>query len=246
MIGDYFFLAYRLFKEGYDVFLANTRGNPYSRRHTELSPDEDSKFWKWTFHEIAKYEIPAIVRRVCKISKQEKIWYIAHSQGTLLIFANQEAGDAETRERLHGIIALAPILSLKNVKGAWRSLVAPFKSLVTNQLVNLDCEFLQKTKGTRFLAKLVRDTPELIKTWGTSIAQDFAFHTVNFNHKRYVQDRLKVFISHTPCGTSFRNVVHFGQNIGHERMARFDYGAKGNLIVILLKYSHIKKFSGLQ
>ena len=39
--------------------------------------------------------------------------------------------------------------------------------------VNLDCEFLQKTKGTRFLAKLVRDTPELIKTWGTSIAQDF-------------------------------------------------------------------------
>ncbi|CBY07317.1 unnamed protein product [Oikopleura dioica] len=223
-------LAYRLFKEGYDVFLANTRGNPYSRRHTELSPDEDSKFWKWTFHEIAKYEIPAIVRRVCKISKQQKIWYIAHSQGTLLLFANQEAGDAETRERLHGIIALAPILSLKNVKGAWRSLVAPFKSLVTNQLVNLDCEFLQKTKGTRFLAKLVRDTPELIKTWGTSIAQDFAFHTVNFNHKRYVQDRLQVFISHTPCGTSFRNVVHFGQNIGHERMARFDYGAKGNLI----------------
>ena len=57
------------------------------------------------------------MRRVCKISKQEKIWYIAHSQGTLLIFANQEAGDAETRERLHGIIALAPILSLKNVKG---------------------------------------------------------------------------------------------------------------------------------
>ncbi|CAG5102227.1 Oidioi.mRNA.OKI2018_I69.chr1.g201.t1.cds [Oikopleura dioica] len=226
-------LAYRLWDEGFDVFLANTRGNPYSRRHTELSPDDDPKFWRWTFHEIAKYEIPAIVHKICKIAKQEKIWYIAHSQGTLLMFVNQEGGDEETKKRLHGMIALAPILSLKNVKGAWRSLVGPFKSFSSNDMVQryLDSEFLKRTKATRYLAKLVKDSPELLKAWGTSIAQDFAFHSVNFNHKRYVQERLQVFVSHTPSGTSFRNVVHFGQNIGHTRMAKFDYGAKANLIV---------------
>ena len=98
------------------------------------------------------------------------------------------------------MIALAPILSLKNVKGAWRSLVGPFKSFSSNDLVQryLDSQFLKRTKATRYLAKLVKDSPELLKAWGTSIAQDFAFHSVNFNHKRYVQKRLQVFVPHTP------------------------------------------------
>ncbi|CAG5101843.1 Oidioi.mRNA.OKI2018_I69.chr1.g26.t1.cds [Oikopleura dioica] len=197
---------------------------------TLFGPDKDREFWRWTFNDVAKFEIPAMIKKICKIAKQDKIWYIAHSQGTLLMFVNQEGEDQETKKRLHGIIALAPILSLKNVKGAWKSLISHSKSFMKNGVTQkyLDCEFLQGTKLARYLTKIGKNSPLILKAWGTGIAQEFASHYVNFNHRRYVQERLPVFLSHSPSGTSLRNVVHFGQNIGKKRMAKLDYGPKGN------------------
>ena len=37
-----------------------------------------------------------------------------------------------------------------------------------------------------------------------------------------------MFLSHTPAGTSFRNIIHFAQNIGKKgaTLAKLDYGKK--------------------
>ena len=41
-------LAYRLCDEGYDIWLANSRGNKYSRKHKYLDPDRDAaKFFNF-------------------------------------------------------------------------------------------------------------------------------------------------------------------------------------------------------
>ena len=40
--------AYQLWNRGFDVFLGNSRGNPYSRRHKTLSPKQGD-FWHWSF-----------------------------------------------------------------------------------------------------------------------------------------------------------------------------------------------------
>lgn len=51
-------LAFILADIGYDVWLGNSRGNTYSRRHVKLS-NEDPKFWDFSWHEMALFDISA-------------------------------------------------------------------------------------------------------------------------------------------------------------------------------------------
>jgi lysosomal acid lipase/cholesteryl ester hydrolase len=55
-------------REGYDVWLGNTRGNKYSRHHTSLNPDKDNEFWDFTFAEMGLYDLPAQVNKALEVS----------------------------------------------------------------------------------------------------------------------------------------------------------------------------------
>ena len=50
------------------------------RRHTKLSPSSDA-FWRFSWDEMAKYDLPAMVDYVVNVTKQPKIFYAGHSQG---------------------------------------------------------------------------------------------------------------------------------------------------------------------
>ena len=51
--------AYIAVDAGYDVWLGNNRGNPYSRDHEELDPFLDKReFWDFSFYEMGKYDVP--------------------------------------------------------------------------------------------------------------------------------------------------------------------------------------------
>lgn len=49
---------------GYDVWVANLRGNNYSRKHVSLDPDHDLAYWQHSWSEIGKYDIPAFLREI--------------------------------------------------------------------------------------------------------------------------------------------------------------------------------------
>lgn len=59
MIGEHHDApAFALSREGYDVWLGNSRGNKYSEKH--LNPKiSGEKYWDFTFEEMGTYDLPA-------------------------------------------------------------------------------------------------------------------------------------------------------------------------------------------
>ena len=81
-------LGYILADAGYDVWLGNFRGNTYSRNHTVLDPEHTrSGFWDFTWDEMAKYDLPAMLNYTLEYTGKEKIYYVGHSMGTTTYMA---------------------------------------------------------------------------------------------------------------------------------------------------------------
>ena len=65
------------------MWLGNNRGNKYSRRHTKLHPWRNrKKFFDYSFPEMAIYDMTSFIDYVLKETKQPKLFYAGHSQGT--------------------------------------------------------------------------------------------------------------------------------------------------------------------
>ncbi|KAL3275600.1 hypothetical protein HHI36_020353 [Cryptolaemus montrouzieri] len=78
-------LAFLLADNGYDVWLMNSRGTQHGRKHIRLDPNE-SKFWNFSWHEIAMYDLPAKIDYMLQKTKKSKLHYIGHSQGGTIFY----------------------------------------------------------------------------------------------------------------------------------------------------------------
>lgn len=65
-------LAYYLADNGYDVWLANARGNEFSKNHKYLSTNS-TPYWNFSFHEMAKYDLPAIIDYILMVTNQSAL-----------------------------------------------------------------------------------------------------------------------------------------------------------------------------
>lgn len=57
--------AFYFADKGFDVWVGNSRGNRYS--HKSLSPVV-LDFWDFTFHDMAKYDLPAALRYINRVT----------------------------------------------------------------------------------------------------------------------------------------------------------------------------------
>lgn len=113
-------LAYQLANRDYDVWLGNARGNTYSRNHTTLSP-HDSQFWKFSFHEMGTFDIPAVIDYILGETMQPNLFYVGHSMGTCMFWIAMQAFP-EYNSRIRNMFALAPIAFVKHLKSPIRVL----------------------------------------------------------------------------------------------------------------------------
>ncbi|GMS92673.1 hypothetical protein PENTCL1PPCAC_14848, partial [Pristionchus entomophagus] len=107
-----------LAEAGFDVFLLSHRGTRYSQRHLNLTKD-DPAFWKFTFDDFAKYDVPSAIDRVLKLNGASSLFYIGHSQGTLIGFL-MLAEKPEYNSKVRALFQLAPIGTLKWGRGLSR------------------------------------------------------------------------------------------------------------------------------
>lgn len=84
------FIGYILYDLGYDVWLTNARGNVYSAGHTKYHRNgtqrERKRYWNFSWHEIAIYDLPATIDYILKNTSHSRLHYVGHSQGTTVFF----------------------------------------------------------------------------------------------------------------------------------------------------------------
>nr|XP_039250443.1 gastric triacylglycerol lipase-like [Styela clava] len=215
-------LAFVLADAGFDVWMGNIRGNTYSRDHVYLNPDTDEKYWRFSWQQMSEYDLPAMVDAVLRLTDQTSLYYIGHSQGTLIAFARLSE-DPVFNKKIKMMFGLAPVATLGHI----RSPIKMFSGLTDIAQFGVSlfggAEIMPSTSLSKWIT---------IKLHKMTQDDSFAYHghnlllfLVGFNVKHYHRDRLAVFLAQTPSGTSLHNFIHMSQLVSSGRTQKWDFGS---------------------
>ncbi|XP_006147664.1 lipase member J isoform X2 [Tupaia chinensis] len=209
-------LGFILADAGYDVWMGNSRGNTWSKKHVYLKTNS-KEFWAFSFDEMAKYDLPASIDFIVKQTGQEEIFYVGHSQGTTIAFIAFSTMP-KIAERIKIFFALAPVFSIKYSKSPLIKVAYKSKSIIKVFSGNKD--FLPKTAFNKFIGSKLCPLQIFHK-----ICLDILFMMFGYDLKNLNMSRLDVYISHNPAGTSVQNMLHWSQLLNSTQLKAFDWGS---------------------
>ncbi|PZC76037.1 lipase 3 [Helicoverpa armigera] len=217
-------LAYLLADEGYDVWLGNARGNKHSLSHTRFKPSE-AEFWDFSFHEIGVFDLPAMIDYVLDETNETALTYIGHSQGTTSFFV-MASEKPEYNNKIHLMIALAPVAFMSNVKSPIVRLMAPGTFVLHGFSKSLGMhEFLPDNKFVRVMKLLLCEGGPIAEI----VCNNALFLVAGFDYQQLNITNLPVILGHVPSGASIKQFTHYGQGVLSDEFRQFDYGFQGNL-----------------
>ncbi|XP_062234437.1 gastric triacylglycerol lipase [Platichthys flesus] len=213
-------LGYVLADAGYDVWLGNSRGNTWSRKHRTLQPDQD-EFWRFSHDEMALKDLPAVVNYILKVTGQEQIFYIGHSQGTTIAFMAFSTLP-ELASKIKLFFGLAPVATVAFTRSPMTKLSVLPEPLIWALFGSRN--FLPQSHLIEWFAEHVCGKQPLSELCG-----NLFFVLCGFDEKNLNMTRTPVYTTHCPAGTSVQNMVHWAQHIHGGKLTAFDFGAEGNV-----------------
>ncbi|KAK6637678.1 hypothetical protein RUM44_008100 [Polyplax serrata] len=220
-------LGYILADNCYDVWLGNNRGNSESRTHVNMTT-ADKEFWQFTWHEMGKYDIPAIVDHILSTTNRSSLHYVGHSQGTTQFFVFASLYP-EYHEKIETMQALSPVVYMKNLKSPIIKFLAPFHQM-TEAFMNLVGfnEFQPQSDFLNFLGRaMCKDQfPGL-----QEMCANVIFLLCGYDRPQLNVTVLPAILGHVPAGASTKQLIHYAQSIVTGKFRQYDFGLFKNLQV---------------
>ncbi|PON39300.1 Lipase [Parasponia andersonii] len=206
-------LAFILADNGYDVWLANTRGTISSRGHQSLSPNEPD-YWNWSWDELAAHDLPAFFQYVHDQTGQ-KLHYVGHSLGTLMAFA--AFSQDQLVNNLRSAALLSPIAYLNRIPSLLTKAAAEL--FLGEEIYWLGLhEFIPKGQQVAKLLENICNKPGINCK---NLLTVFTGSNCCVNNSK-----INVFLDHEPQSTATKNLIHLAQMVRGGTIAKFDYGNK--------------------
>ncbi|XP_078135348.1 gastric triacylglycerol lipase [Sander vitreus] len=214
-------LGFVLADAGYDVWIGNSRGNTWSRKHQTLSPEHDD-FWRFSYDELALKDLPAVINHILKVTGQDQIYYIGHSQGTTIAFIAFSTLP-ELASKIKMFIGLAPVATVAFTSSAMTKLSILPDFLIMDLFGRRD--FLPQSHVIEWFAEHVCAKLVLSEL----VCGNIFFILCGFDVTNLNTTRIPVYTEHCPAGTSVQNMIHWAQAVHGGKLMAFDFGAAGNM-----------------
>nr|XP_026499503.1 lipase 3-like [Vanessa tameamea] len=218
LLGPENSLPYILSSGGCDVWLANARGNYYSRGHVSSNVDS-LEFWDFSFHEMGQFDLPAVVEYIKKVkNSDEKINFIGHSMGaTAFLVMLSTYPDYNKYFRI--AIFLAPLAYMSNSGGPLKILTQMAKS-PPEQLLKLlgEGEFVPNRKIPIWIANKYCSGPDMYCVNPLL----FLSGSIPEEHKWNKSLRARI-LYHIPAGGSTKTILHFAQMVNSEKFHKYNH-----------------------
>ncbi|XP_030629581.1 lysosomal acid lipase/cholesteryl ester hydrolase isoform X2 [Chanos chanos] len=213
-------LGFLLADAGFDVWLGNSRGNTWSRKHVKLNPKQTA-YWAFSYDEMAKKDLPAVIDFITKTTGQEQIFYVGHSQGTTIAFIAFSTMP-ELASKIKMFFALAPVATVAFTASPMTKLSVFPENLIWDifgRKIFFPQNELIKFFATKFCSKKPLDV----------LCGNIFFLLCGFDEQNLNMTRTPVYTTHCPAGTSVQNMVHWAQAVKSGKLMAFDYGKAGNM-----------------
>lgn len=154
-------LALFLVAQGYDVYAVDLRGQGLSQKPDVNSKD---KKWDWGFNEYAYEDLPVVLDEVLTLSGKDKLHYIGHSMGGILLYCLQ---GMNSELPIQSGMTIGSTLNYHNSKTAFNLIakLKPLTALINKAPIHLSALLSSKLSGiSRAFIDTLYVCPENVET----------------------------------------------------------------------------------
>ena len=214
-------LAKKLCDQGYIVYIPYLRGTQFSRSHLDYESTLNSKYWDFSFDEMAQYDLPSIINFVKQRDKVEKVYYVGHSQGTLIFFISYMNNPEFLEQNIKKFVALGTV---PNINNAPHFIIKLFQKSKILNLIPVKNFLAFPKEANKIIVPFCTSKAKILCNSILSLAFSGLEDTGRIDYERLG----KTIFLYDPAGTSLQNMKHWIQIYTAQRLQKYDYGKSKN------------------